>query len=100
LSKMKKLFLYVAIWLLLPSCSEDRPINFQSPNNITFEKRDSLKRTFGIALVKALADHPSLRITLRNEALKMFNNDYDVLYHLVKDVRVADGQSLRELLLR
>lgn len=97
---MKKLFFCVAIWLLLSSCSEDRPMNFQSPTKITFEKRDALKKTFGMALVKALADHSSLRITLRNEALKMFDNDYDVLYHLVKDVHVTDGRSLRELLLR
>lgn len=81
------------------SCSpEDSTLN-QSAPSITLEKRDALKSAFGNALVKALADHDRLRTLLKSEALKMFDNDFDVFYHLVKDLEVESGMTTRELLL-
>lgn len=89
--------------LLLASCSDESSRNDADPSDPTVvsaqkARRDELKTTFGRALATALADSPSLRQTLKQEALKMFDRDYDVLYALIKDSRLSDGKTVRELL--
>jgi hypothetical protein len=87
--------------LLLASCSDELPRDAPpGPPSVTAEKerRDELKTTFGRALATALADSPSLRHALKTEALRMFDKDYDVLYALIKDQRLSDGKTVRELL--
>ncbi len=36
---------------------------------------------------------------IKEEALKMFDNDYDILYHMIKDTPLLDRKTVRELLL-
>ena len=97
---MKKCLLLVG--LSMAACSqsstETEPAPSVSPS-VSKERRDELKTVFGKAFATALADSPSLRKLIKDEALAKFNNDYDVLYHLIKDRPLADGQSVRELLL-
>ncbi|NMO22666.1 hypothetical protein HPC49_42005 [Pyxidicoccus fallax] len=96
---MKKCLLLVGLSMAAcsPSPTETEPAPSVAPS-VSRERRDELKTVFGKAFATALADSPSLRKLIKDEALLKFNNDYDVLYHLIKDHTLADGQSVRELL--
>ena len=58
---------------------------------------DQLRTNFTGILAKAIA-HVGVRDVIRNEALKMFDNDYDVLLQLVKDREIQPGLSLIDYL--
>lgn len=51
---------------------------------------------FAKTLAKAVEQEPLLRIYLKQEALKMFDNDYDVFYQSVKNFTLSDGQTVYE----
>jgi hypothetical protein len=97
---MKKIILFLSMTLLVASCADD--VNIIQPNQSTaiVNNRDELKTIFGTALAKGLAESPALRQLIKNEALQMFDNDYDVLYLKIKDTKLATGQTVRELLLQ
>jgi hypothetical protein len=59
---------------------------------------DKLRHTFAHGLAKALHTSPEMRAFIKAEALKMFNDDYDVPYHLVKNEKLSSGKTLRETL--
>lgn len=58
------------------------------------------KHRFGQILLQAMIDEEPVREFLKQEAVKMFNYDYDVFYPLVKDKPMANGKTLRETLLK
>lgn len=64
-----------------------------------FSTSDALSQ-FATILSKAVADNSALREFIRDEALKQFDNDYDVFYPYVKSKEVEDGVTFRELLLK
>ena len=81
------------------SCNkEENPEPITQADEI-YDAESSLKRDFGKALATALADEPSLRAFIKTEALKMFDEDYDILYELVKDKKLDNGQTFRSILL-
>ena len=99
-----KILLSAALLVALGSCSEN---NLQDPAPKTNQEqvytpdaKDLLKADFGRAFSKALVQSQSLRQLVKAEALKMFNNDYDVLYSAIKDESVENGLTVRELLLQ
>ncbi|AKQ63143.1 hypothetical protein A176_000055 [Myxococcus hansupus] len=96
---MKKCLLFIG--LSMTACSPT-PTDTEPPSSVaptvSKERRDALKTVFGKAFASALADSPSLRKLIKDEALTKFDNDYDVLYHLIKERPLADGQTVRELL--
>ncbi len=53
---------------------------------------------FSQALSKAVENNASLRKFIKEESIKMFDNDYDVFYHLIKNSVVADGKTFRDCL--
>ena len=69
------------------------------PSSTVTGRRDELKLKFGKALASAIASDASLRELLKNEAMKMFDRDYDVLYRLIQDRKLATGKTVRETLL-
>lgn len=88
---MKK-FLFAVYCTVFFSCSENiEQINDtnvrteKSYDDLKFSQQDRLREKFGNALSKALHDNIELRSFIKSEAIKQFNKDYDVLYHLVKD---------------
>ncbi len=102
---MKNLFknsLFVlVVFLMLTSCEKETI----APENQTIEESlivydhvGSLKKDFAQALVGAMNESVALRAFLKQEALKMFNRDYEILYHLVKDEMLSDGLTVKELL--
>lgn len=60
---------------------------------------DSVIENFSKSLALVLAENLECRELIKNEALKKINHDFDVLYVLVKDTKLSDGNSLENLLL-
>jgi hypothetical protein len=84
--------LFALTTLLLASCNED----YLERDNISTEKsrkieelnfshKEKLRLEFGRAFALAIKENPELRAFIKEEALKMFNKDYDVMYQLVKN---------------
>lgn len=86
----------------ISSCQDELVSESTSPKNqagVEISKND-LKKKFGVALAKVLAESSSAREFIKNEALKQFDCDYDVLYLLVKDNELSDNSTLEECLLK
>ncbi len=88
--------LFCTISLCLYSCQEDL-YEVQSLNSVVqnTEPHETNKLVFGHALAKAMVD-PEIRESFKKEALKKFDNDYDVLFQLVKDHKLQDGKTILE----
>ncbi len=52
---------------------------------ISDEEATQLKKEFSIALAKALKESPAFRSLIKNKALEMVDEDYDILYHMIKN---------------
>lgn len=48
--------------------------------------------------MNSLKESKQLREIIKREALKMFNKDYDVLYYLIKDMRIEGGKTVDDLI--
>jgi len=55
---------------------------------------------FAKSLYSAMQESPELRELIKNESLKQFNKEYEVLYQFIKDARVENELSVRGLLLK
>lgn len=100
----------VFLGLFLQSCNnepfEDNGYSQQEGNTnqeppkqieqLNLSESDQLKVNFGRAFAQALKESPELRLFIKQEALKQFNKDYDVLYNLVKHKPVNGKPSIRE----
>ncbi|WP_316776542.1 hypothetical protein [Pedobacter antarcticus] len=69
-------------------------------SNLSVQRSDELMEGFSLMLRDALADDVELRRFLKNEALKKFDLDYDILYGMIKDKTVSNNQTFREKLLK
>ncbi len=58
-----------------------------------------LKRVFAKSLSRALASEKEVRSFLRIQSLNMMNEDYDVLYGLVKNSELSNGKTFRQTLI-
>ncbi len=95
-----------ALFLLASSCSKE-PVIINTQNEyrqrtarITASDKEisALKKEFGAALAKALKESSSLRSLVKNKALERIDEDYDVLYQLIKKERLENGITVRELI--
>lgn len=77
----------------LDNANQKAPKQIESLN---LSKTDQLKVDFGRAFAQALKESPELRQFIKQEALKQFNKDYDVLYNLVKHKPVSGKPSTRQ----
>jgi len=95
--KVKKLiwFAYACV-LVLCSCEKDiieikdekqpnTSVNSRTIEELDLNHSERLKLRFGRAFARAISEHPELRQFIKNEALKRFNGDYDIMYNLIKD---------------
>ena len=99
---MKKVYLLFICLVFISSCNDDLVMernDILSTNNIEISIHDSLlmnkdlvlKKDFAKALSKVFNESLMARNLIKNEALKMIDNDYDVLYQLVKDEMLEDN---------
>ena len=106
---MKEIFVLLCSMfaILIASCSSDE----LSPNNnksfldaTQFNQLNTDYNTTFIPLAKALynamKESKELRELIKNESLDQFNKEYEVLYQFIKEERVENGLSVRELLLK
>lgn len=90
------LFIMVAT-LSMASCSKEQgqvAINKEYPADAFA----SAQTKFAKILSSALYEDKDLRTFIKNEALKMFDNDYDVFYPFVKNAIVSDNRTFEDIL--
>ena len=97
---MKKYTLILLIATLLVSCSknEENYLSDKSPGSYSIQE-ESHQRTFAKTLSKAVYGNSNLRKFIREEALRQFDNDYDVFYPLLKNEIVSGDSTFRDILL-
>ena len=98
--KVSYCFLIVA--LSITGCTDDHLNPGTPPDTISFGegREDELKDIFGRGVAKAFAESISFRKLIKEKALEMFDRDYDVLYHLIKNEDLDNGGTVRDLLLK
>lgn len=98
--KIKNLLpLIIATTSLFSSCKKNtihkNESSFNNPNVLSEEKMLQTKLNFGNALAISLKDQ-ELRTLIKNEALKQFDHDYDVLFASIKDIKLTNGKTVLE----
>lgn len=99
---MKKIICLIALISLISSfvaCEKADIIQSKEAINENELKNNSVIENFAIALAKVLSEHKECRELIKTEALKKIDYDYDVLYVLVKDIKLSDGNTLEKHLL-
>lgn len=88
--------------LFISSCTDDISSDKSGPSfsSVVEKTNTEIKKEFGAALAKVLAESTPVRELIKKEALKKINYDYDVLYLLVKDEILSDNTTLNSLLLK
>ncbi|MFH6944505.1 hypothetical protein [Flavobacterium sp. FlaQc-50] len=92
--------------LVLSSCEKDNSSEMSSDEaskasvEKLYDSNSNLKREFGKSLVKSLAESKALRDLIKNKSLEMFDNDYEVLYQMIKDERLEGNITVREIILK
>lgn len=96
---MKYLFLILLGCVFINSSCQNELDNVQLPNTETTSiSVDSCLAGFSMLLSRAVYNTPMLRTFLKNESLKMIDNDYDVFYPIIKNEIVSNGKSFRNVL--
>ncbi|MFV0391965.1 MAG: hypothetical protein ACK5KP_08825, partial [Paludibacteraceae bacterium] len=96
-NRMKKALFIVAMAAVIVSCSKDgheviNPVQ-QNPDETYAKTEFNLDlRDFALAVNEAINTNASFRILVKEEALKMFDGDYDVLLSRVADKQVSYGE--------
>lgn len=76
---------------------DNPPNGGASLDNVSIEQQDVARIKFAKILAKAL-ENKEVRNFVKKEALKMFDNDYDVLYHANKNKVVNGTDSFSSIL--
>lgn len=105
---MKALIQFFAVSILLgislfSSCTDEITSDKSGPsnNNEYAEMTNTeIKKEFGAALAKVLAESAPVRELIKKEALRKIDYDYDVLYLMVKDDVLSDNTTINNLLLK
>ncbi len=96
--KILKTTLVCIMSLILFSCSDHMPhVEKEALSEISQDQLVHFHDEFAKILAKVVVE-PEVREFIKQEALKQFDKDYDVLVHLVKDVPVREGKSFKEVL--
>lgn len=103
---MNRIFLLVFASLLFFSCSEnefdynekfDDAREMQSGVSDIDENKELCMRKFSQILSKAVSENKGIRAFLKEQALKKFDNGYNVFYPLVKNKQIG-GRSFKDIL--
>lgn len=87
------MLLFALLIMTLIRCAPDE-ISDQLNNSPT---SNSDQTTLAKALSKASL-RADVRAFLKNEALKQFDEDFDILYHMIKDKEVSQGETFESIL--
>lgn len=92
-------FLLLIMFISFVGCEKAETILSNNTKDSELAKVNSIDN-FAIALAKVLSESKECRELIKTEALKKINHDYDVLYTLVKDIELSDGNTLESYLLK
>lgn len=95
---MKKIYFFIVALMLCLSCSKEHFDSVEA-SYIPVVDTESAMSNFSIALSKVLFNSQESRQLIKREAQKRFDNDYDVLYAFVKNVKVCGEKTFRDLLI-
>jgi hypothetical protein len=103
---MRKIFLFFMILISFVSCSSeilnDNLSGSVNKTTLSIEndtiKSHELLEDFSKALSSALNSSVELRRLIKDEALKMFDYDYDVLYLSINTYKLSSGKTVDELM--
>lgn len=73
------------------SCAENEDSYILSP-------QEAALQDFAVILSRAIYNEPELRVFIKNKAKERFDRDNDVFYPWVKNDKLSDGRSIREVL--
>lgn len=99
---MKKLLLIFASAFLMFACTQEEgvlPENEGETPQVENLTTAEAQIRFAKLLSKAASGSAEVRRFLKEEAVKQFDNDYDVFYPMVKNKIVSDGKTFRDVLL-
>lgn len=106
LKEMKINIIFLLICASLFSCNNEMEEvspagNGEQDGGIHIEKIDAGKaqQVFAQILSKAVYNNTEVREFLKSEAIKQFDNDYDVFYPFIKDKKVTEDKTFRDILL-
>lgn len=85
--------------LFLLSCNNEHEVDVTKTETESFNN-ETLKTDFARALVKVLSENREARSLIKNEALKRFNHDYDVVYLLINETTLEGGKTFEDLMLK
>lgn len=97
---MRKIYLLTgALAFLFFSCKKNAEKEVSPEMGLTFsiEQNNQDKTVFARTFARALSNQ-EVRSLLKQEALKQFDHDYDVLYDVARELTTASGKSLHELI--
>lgn len=83
--------------IFVSSCQERLSVAPFAPVQISDKQSNILKNEFATVLAKALIDK-KVRDFIKNESLKQFDGDYDILYAVIKDKMFQDGKTFEQYL--
>ncbi len=90
---MRKILLSAILLSSIIACKKDNlssESNQQQIEQNLLDAKSVYKQEFSKAFAKALASNSELRAFIKNEALKKFDQDYDILYQMVKDEMIGN----------
>ncbi|MBQ7156455.1 MAG: hypothetical protein IJR86_01495 [Bacteroidaceae bacterium] len=95
-----KIFLCCFCIAALFSCSSDDVIDMRENEvpSVSLSYDESLEH-FGIMLSKAVSNDENVRKFVKNQVLMKIDNGYNIFYPVVKDKKVVDGTSFRQILM-
>lgn len=100
---MKKIIYAFIIAVFISSCSDEvvendvHPSKFITRSETVLRDKEECFSKFAEILSKAVFENEDLRIFLKKEALKQFDNNYDILYYLIKDEKIGNA-TFRDIL--
>src|SRR5690606_34445048 len=87
------------IFFLPLSCRETE-MNLDPAEQIPEEvvKRHDNEIYFAKTLAKAVQEEKAIRDFIKDRSLEMFDKDYDVLYHMIKNMELSTGETFQSAL--
>lgn len=101
---MKKTLLMAFGISMLFACKKSSPVSEIPQVPVRLSAKDSttisFKEKFSGALARAVAAEPALRKFIKEEALKQFDNDFDVFFLKVADANINGAETFSKILLK
>jgi hypothetical protein len=97
---MKPIFIYISMMLFMLFSCRKNTADFKGNQVAVVAEKTKLQIVIAKALVKSLSEEPSLRKLIKDEALRKFDKDYDVLFQLIKDKKPDGKETVYEKLIK